>query len=193
MVCLIAPLALPWSAPLLRGNQRPAHNRTAHGTPAAEPLIDLRGQGSLLLGGQTNGFDLPVGNVAHRNPARGIRPHWLATKTSTASPISDTSPKPLKPKRLFEVSKPKKSVVRTDDVSPPLRTIFGGRALSFGSCPELALNSVFALARKTDFPTALGNPAKCAGFPLSHRPGGDCGFNLNRTFHLLQKADILTC
>src|SRR5258708_36740453 len=28
-------------------------------------------------------------------------------------------------------------------------------------------------SQKTDFPTALGNPAKCAGFPLSHRPG-DC-------------------
>src|ERR1039458_706800 len=25
---------------------------------------------------------------------------------------------------------------------------------------------------KTDFPIALGNPAKCAGFPLSHRLGG---------------------
>jgi len=27
--------------------------------------------------------------------------------------------------------------------------------------------------KKPTFPTALGNPAKCAGFPLSHRPG-DC-------------------
>ncbi|MGB9239540.1 MAG: hypothetical protein WCC19_12075, partial [Terriglobales bacterium] len=25
---------------------------------------------------------------------------------------------------------------------------------------------------KNDFPTALGNPAKCAGFPLFHRLGG---------------------
>ena len=27
-------------------------------------------------------------------------------------------------------------------------------------------------SQKADFPTPLGNPAKCAGFPLSHRPGG---------------------
>ena len=26
-------------------------------------------------------------------------------------------------------------------------------------------------SQKTDFPTPLGNPAKCAGFPLSHNPG----------------------
>ncbi len=31
---------------------------------------------------------------------------------------------------------------------------------------------------KTDFPVLLGNPAKCAGFPLSHSPG--CGRRLNR-------------
>ena len=50
---------------------------------------------------------------------------------------------------------------------------------------------------KTDFSTALGNPAKGAGFPLSH---SDDGYeymskpkNQNRTFHLLQKADIFTC
>src|ERR1039458_4426301 len=34
---------------------------------------------------------------------------------------------------------------------------------------------------KADFPTALGNPAKCAGFPLSHRLGG-CG-RLTKTGH----------
>ena len=34
---------------------------------------------------------------------------------------------------------------------------------------------------KTDFPTALGNPAKCAGFPLSHRLGG--GGRLTKTGH----------
>jgi hypothetical protein len=28
---------------------------------------------------------------------------------------------------------------------------------------------------KTDFPTALGNPGKCAGFPLSHRLGSGYG------------------
>ncbi len=50
---------------------------------------------------------------------------------------------------------------------------------------------------KTDFSTALGNPAKGAGFPLSHSDHG-YGYmskprNQNRTFHLLQKADIFTC
>ncbi|MGA3056334.1 MAG: hypothetical protein ABSD63_19160, partial [Candidatus Korobacteraceae bacterium] len=39
-------------------------------------------------------------------------------------------------------------------------------------------------------------PAKCAEFPLSHSDHD--GYmskpkNQNRTFHLLQKADILTC
>jgi hypothetical protein len=36
-------------------------------------------------------------------------------------------------------------------------------------------------SQKTDFPTVLGNPAKCAGFPLSHRLGG---------YGRLTKADI---
>src|SRR5260370_30282716 len=49
-------------------------------------------------------------------------------------------------------------------------------------------------SHKADFPTALGNPAKCAGFPLSHRPGD--GWRLtkpdislatkNGHFHLLR-------
>ena len=45
---------------------------------------------------------------------------------------------------------------------------------------------------KTDFPALLGNPAKPAGFPLSHSPDG-CWLTRNRTFHVLQKPDILTC
>jgi hypothetical protein len=46
---------------------------------------------------------------------------------------------------------------------------------------------------KTDFPASLGNPAKySAGFPHSHRLGG-WRLNLNRTFHLLIKPDILIC
>src|ERR1019366_9144132 len=49
---------------------------------------------------------------------------------------------------------------------------------------------------KAGFSTALGNPAKCAGFPLFHSDH-DCYMskpkNQNRTFHLLRKADILTC
>src|SRR5437879_2624679 len=35
---------------------------------------------------------------------------------------------------------------------------------------------------KTDFPTALGNPAKTAGFPLSHSP--DCCWFINSTGHV---------
>src|SRR5208283_4722497 len=51
---------------------------------------------------------------------------------------------------------------------------------------------------KNDFPIRLGNPAQSAGFPLSHRHHGDGYMNKtkklkNRTFHLLQKADIFTC
>ena len=50
---------------------------------------------------------------------------------------------------------------------------------------------------KNDFSPALGNPANCAGFPLSHSDDGYWFMrkvkNQNRTFHLLQKADIFTC
>src|SRR5271165_337127 len=46
---------------------------------------------------------------------------------------------------------------------------------------------------KADFSTALGNPAQSAGFPLSHSDDGGWMKFKNRTFHLLQKADILTC
>src|SRR5438132_1201677 len=46
---------------------------------------------------------------------------------------------------------------------------------------------------KPDFPTSLGNPAKSAGFPLSHSPDCCWSFNSNRTFHVLRKPDILTC
>jgi hypothetical protein len=54
--------------PLLSGNQRPAHNRTAHRTPATEPLVNLGRQGSLLFEG-ANGLDLRVRDVSHRNPS----------------------------------------------------------------------------------------------------------------------------
>ena len=37
-------------------------------------------------------------------------------------------------------------------------------------------------SHKTDFPTSLGNPAKCAGFPLSHSP--DCGWSTIKTGHI---------
>src|SRR5437016_12284555 len=46
---------------------------------------------------------------------------------------------------------------------------------------------------KPDFPTSLGNPAKGAGFPLSHSPDCCWSFNSNRTSHVLRKPDILTC
>jgi hypothetical protein len=46
---------------------------------------------------------------------------------------------------------------------------------------------------KTDFPALPGNPAKCAGFPLCRCRGGGWLINLNRTFHLLPKSDILIC
>src|SRR5271166_6514365 len=46
---------------------------------------------------------------------------------------------------------------------------------------------------QTDFSPALGNPANNAGFPLSHSDDGGWMKFKNRTFHLLQKADILTC
>jgi hypothetical protein len=76
-------------------------------------------------------------------------PSPWATMPSTASPISDTSPTPCSLKWLSEVSKPKKSVVTTEEVSPSGGTTMmsGGRVLSFGSCPSLAANSVFALAK----------------------------------------------
>ncbi|HXN19793.1 MAG TPA: hypothetical protein VN875_15755, partial [Candidatus Binatus sp.] len=44
-----------------------------------------------------------------------------------------------------------------------------------------------------DFPTALGNPAQSAGFPLPHSLDGGGGLTVNRTTHLLQKPDLLTC
>ena len=42
---------------------------------------------------------------------------------------------------------------------------------------------------KNDFPTPLGNPAKPAGFPLSHSLGDYRRLTENRTFHLLRKGD----
>jgi hypothetical protein len=42
---------------------------------------------------------------------------------------------------------------------------------------------------KNDFPTPLGNPAKPAGFPLSHSLGDYRRLTKNRTFHLLRKGD----
>src|SRR5947209_5182361 len=61
---------------LLCGDQCPAHDRAANGTPATESLIDLGCEGSLLLDG-TLGLDLRIGDVAHRNPARGLVSHLL--------------------------------------------------------------------------------------------------------------------
>src|ERR1700678_3712965 len=45
----------------------------------------------------------------------------------------------------------------------------------------------------SDFPTSLGNPAKTAGFPLSHSHDGGALSTSNRTYRVLKKADILTC
>jgi hypothetical protein len=39
----------------------------------------------------------------------------------------------------------------------------------------------------------LGNPAKTAGFPLSHSFGGGLSHSSNRTHHVLIKPDISTC
>src|SRR5215813_1122364 len=61
-------------APLLRSNERPAHNSAANSTPAAKSLIDLRRQRRLLLDG-TLGLDLWIRDVAHRKPARSLVPH----------------------------------------------------------------------------------------------------------------------
>jgi len=46
---------------------------------------------------------------------------------------------------------------------------------------------------KVQKPTSawLGNPANFAGFPLSPSLGGGWGLTQNRTFHVLQKPDIL--
>ena len=41
--------------------------------------------------------------------------------------------------------------------------------------------------------TALGNPAKVAGFPLSHSHDGGGPSTLNRTYRVLRKPDILIC
>src|SRR5262245_51216908 len=60
--------------PLLRSDERPAHNCAANATPAAKSLIDLRRQRSLLLDG-TLGLDLRIRDVAHRKPARGLVVH----------------------------------------------------------------------------------------------------------------------
>jgi hypothetical protein len=48
---------------------------------------------------------------------------------------------------------------------------------------------------KSRVPTALGNPAKGAGFPLSHThdDGGSLTCTGKRTPHVLQKPDIFTC
>src|SRR5258708_19487283 len=46
---------------------------------------------------------------------------------------------------------------------------------------------------KADFSTALGNPAKGAGFPLSHSPDGGGPSTMKRTYRVLRKPDILTC
>ncbi len=48
-------------------------------------------------------------------------------------------------------------------------------------------------SHKADFPTSLGNPAKTAGFPLSHSSDGGGSFHPNRTGHVLRKPDIFTC
>src|SRR5258708_38037153 len=47
---------------------------------------------------------------------------------------------------------------------------------------------------KNRFSTALGNPAKGAGFPLSHNSlDGGGPSTLNRTYRVLRKPDILIC
>ena len=46
---------------------------------------------------------------------------------------------------------------------------------------------------QTGVSTPLGNPAKAAGFPLSHSSGDGDSSHFDRTDHVLIKADISTC
>ena len=48
-------------------------------------------------------------------------------------------------------------------------------------------------SHKADFPTSLGNPATVRGIPTFPPPRLRLLSNLNRTYHVLRKADILTC
>jgi hypothetical protein len=91
--------------------------------------------------------------------------------------------------RLAELTKLKKQLDPFElarIIDRKLKHIYGlaNRRLSPGSCP-VAINRRKWLqpdngcgkaapwkSRKADFPTALGNPAKSAGFPLSHPRGG---------------------
>src|SRR5258706_5302905 len=77
-----------------------------------------------------------------------LTPICEATIPSTASPISETSPSPRSLKWLSDVSKPKKSVVTTEELRAfgPTRKIFGRRVFSFGSCAAFALNRDRAFA-----------------------------------------------
>ena len=74
----------------------------------------------------------------------------LLTRPSTASPISDTDPQASAASVVIVRSIEPKEVRCQDGLRPGpslATTIFGGRVLSGGSCPELALNSPFALAK----------------------------------------------
>src|ERR1700681_3794330 len=46
---------------------------------------------------------------------------------------------------------------------------------------------------RSRFSTALGNPAKGAGFPLSHSHEGGGPSTLNRPYRVLRKPDIVIC
>src|SRR5215813_13606444 len=83
-----------YCAPLLRSNERPAHNCAANGTPAAKSLINLSCQRGLQLEGQPVGPDLWIRDVAHHKPARGLVPHLTGDEANYRISISDTSPRP---------------------------------------------------------------------------------------------------
>ena len=71
-----------WYKPSLhRCDARPASYRTAYGTPTAEAFVDLRRDCCLLFDGQSIGFNLRIGDIPDRQPARGILPHFSGNQS----------------------------------------------------------------------------------------------------------------
>src|SRR5258707_2616532 len=73
---LATPLLVAHPSLSFRRNQRPAYNRTAHGTPAPKTLVDLS-RNLRLLPECALGFNLRIRDVAHGDPARRLRPHLI--------------------------------------------------------------------------------------------------------------------
>ena len=153
----IAPLDPRFSETLLLSHdERPAYYGATDRTPAAKCLVNLGCHGG-LLSESAFGFDLRVGDVSDRNPARGFVPHLFCDEPKHRVSHFRRGPPALQMIMIVGGVKSKeirRQHRRCERIGRD-RNVLGCLEFSFGNCPALGLKSFFAVAKNLVFGATL--------------------------------------